>query len=72
MQAAHLDAGVGAGPANFSALGRRHAPAVVAEGERSDFEAAITELGRQRALPVEGKLADHFVAERELHRRASS
>ena len=43
VQAAHFNAGVLQASPDIAALGRRHAPGIVAEGERSDFEAAIAE-----------------------------
>ena len=40
VQPAHREAGIGAGVADLGALGRRHAPGIVAEGEGREFEAA--------------------------------
>ena len=68
VQPAHFEAGIGTGRADTGTLGGRHAPCIVAEGEGRQFEAGIAQPRRQRALPLEGKLADHLVAERKLHR----
>jgi hypothetical protein len=68
VQATHLETIVGRDLADLGALGGRHAPGVVAEGERRQLQPAIAEARRQRTLTLEGKLADHLVAERQLHK----
>jgi hypothetical protein len=67
VKAAHFEAGIGRNPTDIGALRCRHAPGVVAESKRRELEAAIAKARRQRALTFEGKLADHFIAERKLH-----
>ncbi len=69
VQAAHRDAGVLRGTAQLRALRRRHAIGLLAERERRQFEPAIAELGRQRALAGELELAQHLVAQGKLHRQ---
>jgi hypothetical protein len=67
VQAAYLETVVGRDPADLGALGGRHAPPIVAKGERRQFQSAVAKARRQRTLTFEGKLADHLVAERQLH-----
>jgi hypothetical protein len=68
VQSAHRDAVGLADTADLGALGRRHAPCIVTEGEGRDLEAGVAEPCGELTLALERQFADDLVAQGQFHR----
>ena len=68
MQAGDGDAGLRRHPTQVHALRGGQEVRLLAERERRDLQPVVAHGPRERALPLEGQLANDLVAERNAHR----